>query len=104
MYLGRVIGTVVATRRYQDLDGYRFLVVQPLRHDLTPRGTAVVAVDAVQAGPGEVVFLVSSREASQALPEPFVPVDAAIVGIVDTVDLDGRGGGPDGRTQQDEPG
>ncbi len=104
MYLGRVIGTVVATRRYQDLDGYRFLVVQPLRHDLTPRGTAVVAVDAVQAGPGEVVFLVSSREASQALPEPFVPVDAAIVGIVDTVDLDGRGGRPDGRTQQDEPG
>ncbi len=87
MYLGRVIGTVVATRRYQDLEGYRFLVVQPLHHDLTPKGTAVVAVDAVQAGPGEVVFLVSSREASQALPEPFVPVDAAIVGIVDTVDL-----------------
>lgn len=94
MYLGRVIGTVVATRRYRDLDGYRFLVVQPLRHDLTPQGTAVIAVDAVQAGPGEVVYLVSSREASQALPEPFVPVDAAIVGIVDTVDLDeadGRG-------------
>lgn len=87
MYLGRVIGTVVATRRTQDLDGYRFLVVQPLRHDLTPQGTAVVAVDAVQAGPGDVVYLVSSREASQALPKPFVPVDAAIVGIVDTVDV-----------------
>jgi len=87
MYLGRVIGTVVATRRYRDLDGYRFLLVQPLREDQTPHGVAVVAVDAVQAGPGELVFLVSSREASQALPEPFVPVDAAIVGIVDRIDL-----------------
>lgn len=87
MYLGKVIGTVVATRRYKDLEGFRFLVVQPLNHDLSPRGSAVVAVDAVQAGPEEVVFLVSAREASQALPEPFVPVDAAIVGIVDSVDL-----------------
>ena len=86
MYLGRVIGTVVATRRYKDLDGYRFLVVQPLTHDLQPKGTAVVAVDAVQAGPGELVYLVSSREASQALEQPFVPVDAAIVGIVDILE------------------
>ena len=91
MYLGRVIGTVVATRRYRDLDGYRFLVVQPLTHDLKPKGTAVVAVDAVQAGPGELVYLVSSREASQALEQPFVPVDAAIVGIVDILDTQSEG-------------
>lgn len=87
MYLGKVIGTVVATRRYRDLDGYRFLVVQPINHDKTERGRPVVAVDSVQAGPGDIVYLVTSREASQALPEPFVPVDDAIVGIVDSVDL-----------------
>jgi ethanolamine utilization protein EutN len=87
MYLGRVIGTVVATRRYKDLDGYRFLVVQPVNHDLQPYGTPVVAIDAVQAGPGDLVFLVTSREASQALPIPFVPVDDAIVGIVDSLDI-----------------
>lgn len=87
MYLGRVIGTVVCTRKYRDLDGIRLLVVQPLSHDLRPRGVAQVAVDVVQAGPGELVYLVGSREASQALEETFVPVDAAIVGIVDHVDL-----------------
>lgn len=87
MYLGKVIGTVVATRRYRDLDGYRFLVVQPMTRHLQPRGNPVVAVDSVQAGPGDIVYLVASREASQALPEPFVPVDDAIVGIVDSVDL-----------------
>ena len=87
MYLGKVIGTVVATRRYRDLDGYRFLVVQPLNHDMTDRGRPLVAVDSVQAGPGELVYLVASREASQALFEPYVPVDDALVGIVDSVDL-----------------
>jgi ethanolamine utilization protein EutN len=87
MYLGRVIGTVVATRKYQDLDGIRLMLVQPLAHDLKPRGVAQVAVDVVQAGPGDLVYLVGSREASQALQETFVPVDAAIVGIVDSVDL-----------------
>ncbi|NOZ01979.1 MAG: EutN/CcmL family microcompartment protein [Deltaproteobacteria bacterium] len=87
MYLGKVIGTVVATRRYRDLDGYRFLVVQPLTKLLKPRGIPVVAVDTVQSGPGDIVYLEASREASQALLEPFVPVDDAIVGIVDSVDI-----------------
>ncbi|MBM4388816.1 MAG: EutN/CcmL family microcompartment protein [Deltaproteobacteria bacterium] len=87
MYLGKVIGTVVATRQYQGLDGLKFLVVQPLDHDRKPSGNPVVAVDTVLAGYGDVVYLVSSREASQALEETFVPVDAAIVGIVDSVDL-----------------
>ena len=50
-------------------------------------GEAVVAADAVQmAGPGELVYIVGAREASQALPETFVPVDHAVVGIVDSVD------------------
>jgi len=90
MYLGRVVGTVVATRKAPGLEGVRLMVVQPLNPDLTPRGNVQVAVDAVQAGPDEVVYLVGSREASLALKDWFVPVDAAIVGIVDSVDVEAR--------------
>ena len=86
MYLGRVIGTVVATRRYQGLEGVKLLVVQPLDDQLTPRGEPQVATDAThQAGPQDVVTLVGSREAALAMEETFVPVDAAIVEIVDQV-------------------
>lgn len=88
MYLGIVVGTVVATQRVPGLDGIRMMLVQPVEPDWTPKGTVQVACDTVQAGPGDRVFLVGSREASLALPETFVPVDAAIVGIVDAVDLE----------------
>lgn len=90
MQLARVIGTVVATQKYRDLEGIKFLIVQPLTKQQEPVGEPVVAADATaQAGPEELVFIVGSREAAQALPEPFVPVDHAIVGIVDDVDLVG---------------
>jgi ethanolamine utilization protein EutN len=86
MHLGRVIGTVVATERTPDLDGVRFLIVQPLTRDLEERSRPVVAADGVaMAGPGDLIYYVGSREAAQAMPEPFVPVDHAIVGIVDQV-------------------
>jgi ethanolamine utilization protein EutN len=88
MHLGRVIGTVVATTRSDGLDGVRFLVVQPLDKHQRDRGAPVVAADAVaMAGPGELVYFVASREAAEALPERFVPVDHAIVGLVDHVTL-----------------
>lgn len=87
MYLGRVIGTVVATVKYTGLEGYRLLVVEPIHEDGTVCGDAHVAVDVTQAGPGERVFLVGSREAALACKPAFVPVDAAIVGIVDSVDV-----------------
>jgi ethanolamine utilization protein EutN len=88
MQLGRVIGTVVATRKVDGLEGVKFLVVQSLTRDLQPVGEAVVAADGVaMAGPGELVYVIASREASLALPEKFVPVDHAIVGIVDEVKL-----------------
>lgn len=89
MKLGRVIGTVVATCRYEGLEGVKLLVVQPLDESLKPDGRPQVAADATaQAGPGELVFVVASREAAQALPEVFVPVDLAITGIVDEVALE----------------
>ena len=88
MQLARVIGTVVATQKYTGLQGIKFLIVQPLDKAQQPTGEPVVAADATaQAGPGELVFIVGSREAAQALPETFVPVDHAIVGIVDDLDL-----------------
>jgi ethanolamine utilization protein EutN len=89
MKFARVIGTVVATRKYEDLEGIKFLVVQPLDRDLKPNGRATVAADATQqAAPGELVFMVASREGAQALPDVFVPVDLAITGIVDEVEVE----------------
>lgn len=85
MNLGRVIGTVVATQKYEGLAGSKLLLVQPLDHALRKAGDYLVAVDTVRAGYGELVYFVNSREAALALDPWFVPVDAAIVGIVDEV-------------------
>lgn len=88
MQLARVKGTVVATIKSKGLEGVRFLVVQPLDKHQEPVGNEIVAADAVHmAGPGELVYFVSSREAAEAMPERFVPVDHAIVGIVDDVQV-----------------
>lgn len=90
MYLGKVIGNVVASRKAADMEGLRLMVVQPLGHDGNPKGNIVVAADAVNSGPGDTVHLVSSREAALAFKVSFIPVDAAIVGIVDSVDVEAR--------------
>ncbi len=93
MQLARVIGTVVATVKSPGLEGIKLLIIQPLDRAQQPSGQPLVAADAVHmAGPGELVYFVAAREAAQALPEPFVPVDHAIVGIVDTVEPLGHGG------------
>ena len=84
MLLGRVRGTAICTIKYPDLKGMKLLIVQPLDKQLEPVGPLQVAVDVVQAGPGDLCVLVRSREAALALQEhKFVPVDLAIVGIVD---------------------
>lgn len=89
MHLGRVIGTVVASEKTPNLDGIKFLIVQPLDRDAEPTGSPVVAADALAtAGPGELVYFVGSREAAQAMPQKFVPIDHAVVGIVDQMDVD----------------
>jgi len=87
MILGEVLGSVVANQRYQGLEGKKFLLVQPREADGSPIGEAVVAVDTVMAGPGDRVYMVLSREAALALEPWFVPVDHAIVGFVDSVDV-----------------
>ncbi len=86
MQLARVTGTLVASTKVPGLEGVKLLIIQPLDRQQRPTGTPVVAADAVHmAGPGELVSFVAAREAAQALEETFVPVDHAIVGIVDEV-------------------
>jgi len=84
MLLGRVRGTAICTIKYPDLKGMKLLVVQPLDKHLEPVGPMQVAVDVVMAGPDDLCVMVRSREAALALREhKFVPVDLALVGIVD---------------------
>ncbi len=92
MQLGRVIGTVVATQKAEGLEGVAFLIVQPLDRERRPAGSPLVAADALRtAGPGDLIYFVAAREAALALDPWFVPVDHAIVGIVDAVEpIDGR--------------
>lgn len=88
MILGKVVGTVVATRKDERLSGSKLLLVQPVQPDGSPRGDPLVAVDTVDAGAGERVLVVGGSSARMAEGMTDRPVDAAIVGIVDTVDLD----------------
>jgi ethanolamine utilization protein EutN/carbon dioxide concentrating mechanism protein CcmL len=88
MFLGKIIGNVVATIKTEDLTGVKLLIVQPLNQHRQPVGGPQVAADATQAGIGDVVFLVRASEASMALEETFVPVDLAAIGIVDSVNID----------------
>lgn len=85
MYLAKVVGTVVATQKVEGLDSVKLLVVEPVDDDGEPIGPRAVATDAVQAGPGELVYVCTGREASMSLDEQFVPVDLSIVGHVDDV-------------------
>jgi len=87
MKLGKVIGTVVSTQKLEPLEGIKLLLVQPVDEKGQELGDALVALDAVQAGEGDLVFYESSKEAAQAFKEWFSPADVAIFGIVDHVDL-----------------
>ncbi|MFO0974639.1 MAG: EutN/CcmL family microcompartment protein [Phycisphaerae bacterium] len=84
MLLGRVIGRVVPCRVYRGLAGVPMLLVRPLDRHQQPKGAALVCADPTRmAGPGELVYYEGGREAALLLREWFVPVDHAIVGIVD---------------------
>jgi microcompartment protein CcmK/EutM len=91
MLIARVVGTVVSTQKHRKFEGAKLLLVQPLNLDETPRGTAMLAVDGVGAGVHEKVLVVTEgRAAGEALGKKGVPVDAAIIGIIDQVDIDER--------------
>ncbi len=88
MQLARVIGTVVSTQKHRKFEGAKLLLVQPIAPDDTPRGIAILAVDSVGAGIHErVLVVIEGRAAGDALGQKAAPVDAAIIAIVDSVDV-----------------
>lgn len=90
MLLGKVVGTVVSTRKEQELEGLKLLVVRGLDTDGKPTATLVVAVDAVGAGVGEVVLYASGSSARQTQVTKDRPVDATIMAIVDQLEVGGQ--------------
>jgi len=88
MLIGRIVGNVVATQKSPSHEGRKILVVQPLNLDGSDRGEAILALDAVDAGIGERVLVVTEGfSAMTAVERPNSPIDMAVVGIIDSVDL-----------------
>jgi ethanolamine utilization protein EutN len=89
MLIARIIGAATATIKHPSHEGQKLLLVQPVQLDLvTPRGDAVIAVDAVDAGPGDLVLLaIEGYCAMTAVGRPDSPIDAAVIGVIDRVDL-----------------
>ena len=88
MILARVVGTVVATQKHPKFEGAKLLLVQPITLDDKPRGTTLLAIDSLGAGVHEKVLIVmEGRAAGELLGKKAAPVDAAVIGIVDTVDV-----------------
>ena len=85
MNLGRVVGCVVSTHKDSSLEGRKLLLVQPVDAQDSPRGSTIVAADAVGAGAGELIIYVRGREAAHAFLPEVVSADAGVVGIVDEV-------------------
>jgi microcompartment protein CcmK/EutM len=92
MDLARVIGTIVSTQKDPLLEGQKLAIVQPLDENLDPAGKPLIATDlGARHGRGEIVFLVKSGDAMMTGPtEELIPVDLAVVGIVDEIHVDAR--------------
>ncbi len=88
MHLGRVIGTIWATKKYEAITGYKMQFVQPINGSLEKLGDPIIALDTVGAGPGEIIYYVTSSEAVIPLDVEMAPVDASIVGIVDSINVE----------------
>lgn len=89
MQIARVVGTVVSSHKHRKIDAAKLLLVQPLTLDNRPKGQTVLAIDSVGAGVGEIVLLVvEGKAAGEALGRKGAPVDAAIIGIIDSVDVE----------------
>ena len=90
MLMGKVVGTVVSTRKEEELRGLRFMIVRELDHEMHETGKMVVATDAVGSGVGEIVLYASGSSARQTLATKDRPVDATIMAIVDEVEVNGK--------------
>ncbi len=90
MILGKVVGTVVSTQKDENLEGLKLLVVQQVDLDLQRQKGFVVAADAVGAGMGELVIVVQGSSARMATRVKGRPLDASIVGIIDSIEYEGN--------------
>jgi len=88
MFLGRVVGRVVATMKDAGLKGQRLLIVQPLKPDLSVTGKQMVMLDAVGVGAGELIYWCRGKEASFPFLPDLVPADNTIVGVVDELHME----------------
>lgn len=88
LFLGKVIGNVWATRKYEVLHSFKLMFVQPINAEREDIGEPIIAVDTVGAGPGEIIYYVTASEAVIPLPVDMAPVDASIVGIVDSINIE----------------
>jgi ethanolamine utilization protein EutN len=90
MKLGKVTGTIVSTIKVASFEGIKLMLVQPLDEKLIPYGDPIVAFDTIQAGVGDLVYYETSKEAGRVLETTMNPCDAAIVGIVDNMEVEGE--------------
>lgn len=88
MFLGKVVGTVWATKKTANLEGVRFLIVHPYNLNKEPNANVVVVADRLGAGVGETVICAYGKAARSAIGDQEMSIEAAVVGIVDEVDLD----------------
>jgi len=87
MFIAKVIGTIWATVKDKNLQGYKLQIIQPLNSKGEVAGTPIVAVDTIGAGPDEIVMYITAREAVIPMGVKEAPVDASIVGIIEKIDI-----------------
>ncbi len=88
MKLGKVIGRVVSSTKVESFEGLKLLLVQPIDEKLKAYGDPIVTVDTIQSNTGQIIYYETSKEASMVLDKIMNPCDAAIVGIVDEINLE----------------
>jgi len=88
MYLGEVIGTIWATRKYEEITGCKMQFIQPINAEKEKLGDPIIAIDTIGAGPGEIIFYITASEAVIPMLVDMAPIDASIVGIVDSIHVE----------------
>ncbi|MDA3905609.1 MAG: EutN/CcmL family microcompartment protein [Bacteroidales bacterium] len=87
MKFGKIIGRVISTQKVESFEGLKLVLVQPLNEKLESAGDAIVAVDTLQSDVGQIIYFETSKEASRIIEKEMNPCDAAVMGIVDDINL-----------------
>lgn len=90
MKFGKIIGRVISTQKVESFEGLKLVLIQPLNEKLEAAGDAIVAVDTLQSDVGQIIYFETSKEASRIIEKEMNPCDAAVMGIVDDINLTER--------------